>query len=127
MNPKKKHRESTSQRNNVAAAYNTTMAKTAVVSKRKKKTASKKQKRHVLVMPGIYRHLREGTYHERPEIDGKRTWRSLGVDFTPQRNQQAAKEEYYRRRTMKAEGKDPYNSTLSRWPGSPAICHTIAA
>jgi hypothetical protein len=106
MNPKKKdRRNTTSQRKSVFTAYNTTMRKPVIVSKRKKKKGREKQKkRQVLVLPGIYHHLREGTYHEGPEIEGKRTWRSLGVNFTPQRNLQAAKDEYYRRRNMEYSG-----------------------
>ena len=49
---------------------------------------------------GIYRYKdlnSEVTYHERPWIHGKRTWRALGYKFTPQRSQKLAEEEYYRR------------------------------
>src|SRR5512138_337501 len=98
MKPKKEQQEATSPRNNASTAYNTTMLKQAVVSKNKQKTS--RRKRHVLVVSGIYRHTREGTFHERPKINGKCTWRSLGVNFAPQRNFKAAEDEYHRRRVM---------------------------
>jgi hypothetical protein len=79
-------------------AYNGIISEVAVEQKRKKQ--SKKKKRHVSVGTGIYRRIREGTYHERPAINGKRTWRSLGVNFDPQRNLNAARDEYHRRRVM---------------------------
>jgi hypothetical protein len=122
MNPKNNRRKTTSQRKNARTAYNTTMQKPAVVSKRKQKKDSKKQKkRHVLVTSGIYRHNRHGTYHERPTINGKRTWRSLGVNFTPQRNLKAAEDEYHRRRVMEAEGKNPYAETSAQAKDSSRI------
>jgi len=87
-------------------AYNEDMSEE--VSNPQQKDSEKKSKRHICVATGIYRHVREGTYHERPIIDGKRTWRSLGVNFAPQRNGVAATREYHRRRTMEDEGKNPY-------------------
>lgn len=126
MNPKKDEQKATSPRNNASAAYNTTMPNQAVVSKSKKKKSRKTAKRHVLVRSGIYRHVREETYHERPTINGKRTWRSLGVDFTPQTNFKAAEYEYHRRRTMENEGKNPYaadpaGSTLPAYQKQTAV------
>ena len=47
---------------------------------------AEKQSRYIRVETGIYRYVdAEGksTYHERPWIDGKRKWRSLGIHFTP--------------------------------------------
>ena len=108
MNPRENCENAISPRRTALTTYNTTMPKQAVVSKRKQKKGRKKQKRHVLVVSGIYRHARHGTYHERPTINGKRTWRSLGLNFTAQRNLQAAQNEYHRRRVMEAEGKNPY-------------------
>jgi hypothetical protein len=108
MNPEKDRKKTTSPRKTALTTYNTTMPELAVVSKNKQKKSRRKQKRHVFVASGIYRHTREGTYHERPKINGKRTWRSLGVNATPQRNFKAAEDEYHRRRVMQAEGKNPY-------------------
>lgn len=108
MNPEKDRKRTTSPRKDALTAYNTIMPELAVVLKNKQKKSRKKQKRHVFVASGIYRHTREGTYHERPKINGKRTWRSLGVNFTPQRNFKAAEDEYHRRRVMEAEGKNLY-------------------
>ena len=94
MNPEKVRKRTTSPRKDALTAYNTIMPELAVVLKNKQKKSRKKQKRHVFVASGIYRHTREGTYHERPKINGKRTWRSLGVSFTPQRNFKAAEDEW---------------------------------
>ncbi len=77
---------------------------------------AEKQSRYIQVETGIYRYVdAEGksTYHERPWIDGKRKWRSLGFNFTPQSSLKCAREEYHRRRTEVAAGKDPY-ATLPR-------------
>jgi len=71
------------------------------------KTGSK----YVNVETGIYSYIsKDGqkTYHERVIIQGKRTWRSLGFNFTTQRSLKLAKEEYWRRRTEVAAGRDPY-------------------
>jgi hypothetical protein len=60
---------------------------------------------------GIYRYKDQNdniTYHERPWINGKRTWRSLGFDFTAQSSLKLAREEYHRRRTAVSAGKNPY-------------------
>jgi hypothetical protein len=65
-------------------------------------------KRYVNVETGIYKHTANGTCHERPSIGDKRTWRSLGVNFTPQKNLKLAREEYHRRRSMESEGRSPY-------------------
>jgi site-specific recombinase XerD len=65
-------------------------------------------KRYVNVETGIYKYTANGTYHERPSIGDKRTWRSLGVNFTPQKNLKLAREEYHRRRSTESEGKSPY-------------------
>jgi site-specific recombinase XerD len=64
--------------------------------------------RYINVETGIYKYTANGTYHERPSIGGKRTWRSLGVNFTPQKNLKLAREEYHRRRSAESEGKSPY-------------------
>lgn len=65
-------------------------------------------KRYVNVETGIYRYTANGTYHERPSIAGRRTWRGLGVNFTSQKNLKLAREEYHRRRSLESEGKNPY-------------------
>ena len=77
MNPENDRRKATSPRKNELTAYNTTMPKQAVVSKNEQEESGKKLKRHGLVVSGIYRHTREGTYHERPKINGKRTCEAL--------------------------------------------------
>jgi len=58
------------------------------------------------VEAGIYRYKdKKGkiTYHERPFIDGKRTYRSLGYNFAAQHNIKQAREEYHKRRTALRE------------------------
>lgn len=63
------------------------------------------------VEAGIYRYKdKQGkiTYHERPSINGSRTYRSLGYNFTAQHNIKLAREEYYKRRTALSKGEDPY-------------------
>ena len=50
------------------------------------------------VAPGIYRYLKEGTLYERPWINGRRTWRSLGTA-----DLQAALSEFRRRRELPLE------------------------
>jgi hypothetical protein len=65
---------------------------------------------------GIYRYKDlngEVTYHERPWINGKRTWRALGYNFTTQRSQKLAEEEYHRRRAGVAAGRNPYEEKKS--------------
>ena len=60
---------------------------------------------------GIYRYKDlngEVTYHERPFINGKRTWRSLGFNFVRQSNLKLAKQEYHWRRNEVAAGRNPY-------------------
>ncbi len=60
---------------------------------------------------GMYRYkdlIGDVTYHERPWVDGKRTRRALGYNFTPQRSQKLAEEEFHRRRAEVAAGRDPY-------------------
>jgi hypothetical protein len=95
----------TPPRKSPATAYIQEMSEMAAVPEH---TASKRKKtRPVRVEIGIYRHPNESTYHERPSINGKRTWRSLGMNFTPQHNLAAARDEFRRRRAMQAEGKDP--------------------
>ena len=92
------------------SSYNLVMSELASAPETEAKPKGQQAKsRHVCVERGIYRHLREKTYHERPEINGKRTWRSLGVEFAPQRNLNAARDEYHRRRALEADGKDPYS------------------
>jgi hypothetical protein len=65
-------------------------------------------KRYVNVETGIYKYTANGTCHEWPSTRDKRTWRSLGVNFTPQKNLKLAREEYHRRRSMESEGRSPY-------------------
>jgi hypothetical protein len=48
--------------------------------------------------PGIYRYLKEGTLYERPWINGRRTWRSLGTT-----DLQTAQCEFRRRRGLPLE------------------------
>jgi len=50
------------------------------------------------VEAGIYRYGAKGSYFERPEIDGKRTWRSLNT-----KNLKHAREELHRRRSGVSE------------------------
>ena len=69
---------------------------------------AQEKKRYVNVETGIYRYTANGTYHERPSIAGRRTWRGLGVNFTSQKNLKLAREEYHRRRRTDSEGKSPY-------------------
>ena len=80
---------------------------------------AEKESRYKQVETGIYRYVdAEGksTYHERPWIDGKRKWRSLGVNFTPQSNLKNARDEYHRRRTEVAAGRDPYATATKAVP-----------
>lgn len=63
------------------------------------------------VEAGIYRYKdKQGkiTYHERPSINGNRTYRSLGYNFTAQHNIKLAREEYHKRRTALSKGENPY-------------------
>lgn len=67
--------------------------------------------RYEQVETGIYRYRSkdgEITCHERPIINGKRTYRSLGFNFVKQTSLKLAREEYHRRRTEVAAGKNPY-------------------
>jgi len=50
------------------------------------------------VAPGMYRYSRTGTFYERPWINGRRTWRSLGTT-----DLQAAQRELRRRRGPSTE------------------------
>lgn len=62
---------------------------------------------------GVYKYTDQSgevTYHERPFINGKRTWRSLGFNGTKQTNLKLAKEEYCRRRAEVAAGHNPYEA-----------------
>src|SRR2546427_13095820 len=52
---------------------------------------------------GIFRHKSSRYLHERPTINGKRTWRSLET-----KNLKLAKEEFRRRRSAEDRGEDPY-------------------
>jgi hypothetical protein len=61
------------------------------------------------IEPGIYRSSRNGKYFERPLVNGKRTWRSLGG-----KNLKFAKEEFYRRRAAVSAGKNPYAEVPSK-------------
>ncbi len=56
------------------------------------------------------------TYHERPTINGERTFRSLGVNFTRQTSLKNGREEYQRRRTEIAAGRDPYAGQVAKTP-----------
>src|SRR5437867_1069887 len=58
---------------------------------------------------GIYKNSRNGKYFERPLVNGKRTWRSLGG-----KNLKLAKEEFYRRRAAASAGKNPYAEVPSK-------------
>lgn len=58
---------------------------------------------------GIYKNSRNGKYFERPLVNGKRTWRSLGG-----KNLKLAKEEFYRRRAAVSAGKNPYADVPSK-------------
>jgi hypothetical protein len=63
------------------------------------------------VETGIYRYTHNDdtvSYHERPTINGTRTYRSLGVNFTRQPTLKGARDEYNRRRREIAEGRNPY-------------------
>lgn len=63
------------------------------------------------VETGIYRYKAidgEATYHERPHLKGKRTYRSLGFGFTKQTSLKLAREEYHRRRAELVAGRNPY-------------------
>src|SRR5437867_4556942 len=55
-------------------------------------------KRFEQVAPGMYRYSRTGTFYERPWINGRRTWRSLGTT-----DLQAAQRELRRRRGLSTE------------------------
>ena len=55
-------------------------------------------KRFEQVAPGMYRYSRTGTFYERPWINGRRTWRSLGTT-----DLQAAQRELRRRRGLPTE------------------------
>ena len=55
-------------------------------------------KRFEQVAPGMYRYTRTGTFYERPWINGRRTWRSLGTT-----DLQAAQRELRRRRGPSTE------------------------
>ena len=72
---------------------------------------------YIQVEAGIYRYKDKEsriTYHERPFINGKRSYRSLGFMFTAQRNIKFAREEYSRRRTAVPKGEDPYAAPKPR-------------
>jgi hypothetical protein len=63
------------------------------------------------VETGIYKYNHnDGTvsYHERPGINGKRSYRSLGFGFTRQTSLKNARVEYQRRRVEVAAGRNPY-------------------
>jgi hypothetical protein len=80
--------------------------------------AAKEQKAgtYVQVERGIYRYkdlAGEITYHERPWIIGKngkpvRTYKTPGLNFTRQENQNSARDEYHRRRSEVANERNPY-------------------
>jgi len=55
------------------------------------------------VADGIFRHKTTRWLHERPTINGKRTWRSLET-----KNLKLGKEEFWRRRSAEDRGEDPY-------------------
>ncbi len=56
-----------------------------------------------LVGTGIYRKISNGVYYERPNVSGKRTWRSLETT-----NLKHAREQLYKRRAAIGTNKDPY-------------------
>jgi hypothetical protein len=81
---------------------------------------------YLQVEAGIYRYKdKEGnvTYHERPSINGTRTYRSLGYNFTAQHNIKLAREEYHKRRIALSKGENPYAEpgalSLAMWPTCP--------
>ena len=81
----------------------------------KAQKAEKTPPRYEQVETGIYRYkAADGsvTYHERPTIDGTRTYRSLGVNFAPQSSLKNAKDEFHRRRSEIAAGRNPYAPTV---------------
>src|SRR6266446_3320038 len=55
------------------------------------------------VADGIFRHKTTEWLHERPTINGKRTWRSLET-----KNLKLGKEEFWRRRSAQDRGENPY-------------------
>lgn len=90
--------------------------------KTEKKTSAENQEPQTYqnVERGIYRYKDSKgkiTYHERPWIEGKRKWRSLGFAFTPQSSLKLARKEYHRRRGQESVGQDPYAEKL---PPAPA-------
>ncbi len=66
-------------------------------------TETKATYRYVREADGIYRQQTSRYLHERPTINGKRTWRSLET-----KNLKLAKEEFRRRRSAEDRGEDPY-------------------
>lgn len=63
------------------------------------------------VETGIYKYVASDetiTYHERPWVNGKRTYRALGFNFTRQNSLKLAREEYHRRKAEVAAGGNPY-------------------
>ena len=64
---------------------------------------SGKSKDHELEAEGIFRHTGTGWLHERPTINGKRTWRSLET-----KNLKFANEAYRKRRSAEDRGENPY-------------------
>ncbi len=57
-------------------------------------------------------------YHERPWVKGKRTFRSLGFNFTPQGSLKNARVELSRRRIEIAAGRDPYAEPVAKTPAT---------
>jgi hypothetical protein len=102
-----------------------------------KKPTAKEQKpgQYIQVERGIYRYkdlTGEITYHERPWIIGKngkpvRTYKTLGLNFTRQENLNAAREEYQRRRTEVAAGRNPYEEKKPevKTPDKPTVSGII--
>jgi len=60
------------------------------------------------VESGIYRQKSNGCYYERPHINGRRTWRSLGTQ-----NLKLAREEFHKRRVKGQVAYAPINAVAT--------------
>jgi len=88
----------------------------------KAQKAERTPPRYEQLETGIYRYkAADGsvTYHERPTIDGTRTYRSLGVNFAPQSSLKNARDEFHRRRSEIAAGRNPYAPTVPEGKSKP--------
>jgi hypothetical protein len=87
--------------------------------KHKPTTKEQTSQTYVQVERGIYRYKEKSgeiTYHERPEVGGKRTYRALGFGFTRQTNIGNARTELSRRRIEIAGGRNPYEEKRPESP-----------